>query len=58
MGREVVLVPCAPSSQTVMQEFCVQQCSGCKMSRRGPRPDHDRCATIRGVHAELPEHGI
>jgi hypothetical protein len=56
--QKFAFMTCVPTFQLFMQEFCVQEHFAHRIRPEGLRPVHDRCATIRGVHAELPEHGI
>ncbi|MFZ1072277.1 MAG: hypothetical protein WAO21_02470 [Verrucomicrobiia bacterium] len=56
--QKCAFMTCATTFQFFMQELCVQERFARRIRPEAIRQCHDRCATVRGVHAELPEHGI
>jgi hypothetical protein len=57
-GQYVTFMKCASALQYFMQEFCIPTDFGRRIRPEGARPSHDPGPTVRGVHAELPEHGV
>jgi hypothetical protein len=64
-GAPLILLPILPNalartqpSPPIMQGLCFQQYLRDKLDPNQARRIDGRPATIRGVHVEVPEHGI